>query len=463
MKVLVAVAGMWLLTMTQIASAAVSDAEFQQLKEMFEEALDRISELEQQQAARPAEGQITQANKEPTEASAQITALSQQVADNQAALEQMSWAERIKFSGDFRYRYQTEEKSGLSDAMNIPEADSKRNRQRIRARAALTAEVSETVDAVLGVATGGDDPVSSNQTLGGAGSSKDIKLDLAYFDWQFDENANLYGGKFKNKFVDAADSGFLWDSDWRPEGFDVYYEGDTFYANFLGTWLEADSNSGSSFNYGGQVGATPQVGGAKLDVGVSYFKIKAEGVQCFNAPSDGRGDDCQGNTLVNAMGMVDPMGELYFMDYAPVEIYGVAAFDAATPFGFFFDFAKNVDAKSIPNGPSAGKKLDTAYLAGGYIGKAKKKGEWQVKAYYQEKEADSVLGLLTDSDFAGGGTDSKGFVVQGKYMLSNSTYLAAKYLAGEKLDSNGYDNGSLATSNPFDNDIVQLDVQFKYK
>lgn len=452
MKAIMAATGLAVI-MAMPASAAVSDEEFRQVREMLEQALDRINELEKEQAVVPATAGAT---------GDQATA--EQVAANTAKLDKLSWAERIKVQGDFRYRYQPEETKGLvDDPTNAPLAKETRNRQRIRARAALIADLDENVEVGLGVATGGDDPVSANQTLGGGGSSKDIKLDLAYFDWGFADGANIAAGKFKNHFVDIAKSGFLWDSDWRPEGFDVRYERGMFYATGLGTWLEGDSNVGSSFNYSVQAGMTPKLGETKLNVGAAYTRIKSQDEQCYNSPSDGRGDDCFGNTEVDGMGMVVSGGGLYAMDYTPVQLFASAELPTALPIGVFADFAKNVDAKAIPSGPSAGKKLDSAYLVGASFGKAKKRGEWAVKAYYQEKEADSVLGLLTDSDFAGGGTDSKGFVVKGKYMLTDATYVQASYLSGERLDSNGYENGNAATSNPYDVNVLQLDVQFKYK
>jgi hypothetical protein len=48
-------------------------------------------------------------------------------------------------------------------------------------------------------------------------------------------------------------------------------------------------------------------------------------------------------------------------------------------------------------------------------------------------------------------------------MLTGNTYVEARWLSAERQDSNGYENGDPATSNPFDVDTLQLDVQFKYK
>jgi hypothetical protein len=107
--------------------------------------------------------------------------------------------------------------------------------------------------------------------------------------------------------------------------------------------------------------------------------------------------------------------------------------------------------------------LDEAKAIGFSYGNGKTAKEWQLKLIYQDLDADSILGLLTDSDFGGGGTDSKGYFLRGKYMLTDSTNLALAYFRTERKDSNGVENGSLLTSDPYDVDTLQLDVQFKTK
>ena len=61
----------------------------------------------------------------------------------------------LAWRGDVRYRY---------ESFEIDQKDD-RERNRLRARVALKATVSETVDVVVGLASGSDDPVSTNQTL----------------------------------------------------------------------------------------------------------------------------------------------------------------------------------------------------------------------------------------------------------------------------------------------------------
>jgi hypothetical protein len=164
----------------------------------------------------------------------------------------VSWAERMRWKGDFRYRYENIDEEGKDG----------RNRSRIRARTHLEADLSPTLEVGIGLATGGDDPVSSNQTIGGGGSSKDIKIDLAYFEWSGLSNTSITGGKYSNFLVRPGKKGLRWDGDWRPEGLGLIWDNDTFFVQGLGTWLEGDSKNGTEFAWGVQ-------GGMKLKTGDS--------------------------------------------------------------------------------------------------------------------------------------------------------------------------------------------------
>lgn len=467
MKRLMALMGLILLVNTPLATATVSDTEFQQMQQMLTQALARIKELEQHHET--SMDTRVQPNKSAAASDASI-ATAGQVMANTVRLEKMSWAERVRLNGDFLYRYQYDEGKGFLGGTNSPEPDRSRNRQRIRAHLAVIATLPKDIEVGIGFATGGDSPVSAVQTLGGSGSSKDLQLDLAYFDWQFKQDFHLAMGKIRNRFYRPAGSGLLWDSDWRPEGLDFRYDNDLVYINTLGTWLEGDSNKdGSSFNYGLQAGFKPQLGNTRFNVGVGYWKIKTEGVNCFDAPSSTAGNGaargCFGNTATDGQGalVVGGTPAIYVMGYAPVELYATAEFDTPLPFSVFVDFARNTDAKAIPAGPSQGQKLDTAYAFGASLGSSRQAGDWQFKLTYQDIEADSVLALLTDSDFAGGGTDSKGFKLAGKYMLTEQASLGFTYYHTERQDSNGVENGSSLTSNPFDVNTLQVNVLFKAK
>lgn len=429
MKRVIAATGLAVMLAVPVANAAVSDEDFAAVKQMLEEALNRIGELEKQQAS----GQA------PTAETAT------QVAANTAAIEKMSWAERIKLQGDFRYRYQHGEFNDPATAANGDILDGSRNRNRIRARAAIVATLPEDFEVGLGIASGGDDPVSTNQTLGGGGSTKDINLDMAYFDWTGLENTSIRGGKFKRKLKVVGKSAMQWDSDWRPEGMSVVWDNDTFFAQGLATYLESDSDKDSEFAYILQTGAQAELAGIKLLGGVGYTDIDAEGSECFF-----EGDDfgqCFGNEAIT-----NGSGDLvYANDFEVYNVFGSATFDfAGMPVSVFGDWIKN----------DAADDYDSGFLVGAQLGKLKKKGSWQAKAYFEELQANATIGLLSNSDFGVGGTNGKGFVVSGGYGITDQVAAKFTYYAIENNSDNipAYNGGE-----EFDTEVLQLDLTFKYK
>ena len=390
------------------ASAAATDRqdEIAILKQQVQDILVRIEYLERDSAPQP----IQKAEK-----------------PEKAKLAKADWTDTIKLSGDFRYRYQNDDNDTASD---------ERNRQRIRARPAIVAKIPGNVEVGFGMATGSDDPVSTNQTLGGGGSSKDVKLDLAYFDWEAAEGLDIRGGKFKNPIRRVGGNGLLWDGDWRPEGLSVLYDTGQFFGTVLGAWLESDSKRDDEFAYGLQGGVRTELGGAKLTFGAGYYDIGTAGRDCLFEMGE-----CFGNSI-------NPDGT-YRYDFTEFEAFAEASFKlGGLPSSAFLNGVRNTDADDFDTGWAAGLKL----------GKAKKAGSWQIGYIYQDIEADAVLGLVTDSDFAGGGTDSKGHVFKGAYALSDKVQVKMTYFLTERQDSNGLENGGV----PYDVDTLQLDLAFKY-
>jgi len=411
-----------LLLASPLAGAAVSDAEFQALKDSLAELTRKLGDLEQKLADAKAA--------EPPQA----TATTQAVAAAPAPVAS-SWTETVSLQGDFRYRYE-----------NIdPEGSDKRNRNRIRARAGLVAKPQAGLEIGFGLATGENgDPVSTNQTLGGGGSRKDIYLDLAYFDYDFAPGASLIGGKFRNFYYRPGKQGLLWDSDWNPEGMGVVYEGEVFFANALGTYLDGDSRgsrSGETFVYGGQAGFRLPLGAARLTAGAGYYDLRVEGKQPYYGDVDD--PDFFGNSF-RCGDVNDPQTCVYANDYTELEGFAELAINVVNlPLSLFVDYVTNTDADAF----------DTGWAAGVMLGQAKKKGTWELGYTYQDLEADAVLGLVTDSDFGGGGTDTSGHVLRGGYALSDKTNMAFSYFINE----NGENAGSKR-----DYDRLQLDVNFKY-
>ena len=335
-----------------------------------------------------------------------------------------SWTEAMRWKGDFRYRY---ESFNIEDAPN-------RHRNRVRARAALIADITPTIEVGLGLASGGDDPVSSNQTLGGGGSTKEIRMDLAYFDWSGLSNTHIVGGKFSNYIHRSGKNGLLWDGDWRPEGTGIKWDNGRIFANGLGTWIESDSKKGQSFAYLTQAGFRIPIGdNARLTAGVGYHVFDTKGSDSFF----GDDNDFFGNSF-------NPVTKTYLHNYEELELFADLSFELfGHPSQIFGNFVQN----------QAVNEFDTAFAMGFKYGQAKNKGQWEFGYVYQDLEADSVLGLLTDSDFGGGGTDSKGHVLKGSFAIYKNFNAKFTYFIND-ID--------LKSGEPKDFNRLQLDLSFKY-
>ena len=414
------------------ALAAVSDADIEQMRMQLAAMSQRLENL----AAENAE--LRRNQEQATTAIADVQTSVAEVRSAEIPTAGESWTDRIRLDGDFRYRYENIDAEGSSS----------RDRNRIRARTNVKADLADDVEVGFGLATGGDDPVSTNQTIGGGGSSKNIVLNLAYVDWEAADGLHIFGGKFKNPLMRVGKNSLMWDGDWTPEGFAVAYKRDWFFANALGTYLDSDTRkSNDNFTWGAQIGASGEIGGAKVKGGVAYYSSDTEGhTTNFGDPTDP--GDYFGNTAVEASGL--PCGSTgaacqYLYDYNLTEVFAEAAFEVGGLSTLvFFDYVKNSD-------PSDN---DTGWTAGTKIGQAKDRGEVQFSYYYADKEADSMLGLLTDSDFGGGGTDSKGHWLQLNYGINKTWTIGAQYFINEIDQNSGSER---------DYDRLMIDTQWKWK
>lgn len=336
-----------------------------------------------------------------------------------------NWSDRIRWQGDFRYRYENIDEEGKDS----------RNRSRIRARAAMIAAVAPNLEVGLGIATGSGDPVSTNQTLGDGGSSKELNLDLAYFDWSALENTHILGGKFKNFLYKSGGNGMLWDSDWRPEGTGITWNNDLLFANGLGTWIESDSAKQESFASALQAGVILPLGDKlSLTAGVGYYNFDVAGLNSVF----GDDDDFYGNSF-------EPVTQTYLYNYHEIEVFAEVNFELfSRPLNIFADY---VDNQSVDEN-------NTGYAFGIHYGEAKKKGQWQVSYSYEKLEADAAFGLLTNSDFGIGGTDAKGSILQGSYALHNGINAVLSYYLTEV---------GLTQPEPQDVNRLQAELTFKYK
>ncbi len=326
-----------------------------------------------------------------------------------------NWWEKVKIKGDLRYRHEMIDKEDKDD----------RHRHRVRARLGIFGDVSPYTKVGIQLATGSNDPVSTNQTLDGAFSTKQVGIDLAYFEASHPRlpGLNAKGGKFKNPFFKPGKSELIWDGDWNPEGGVVAFKkksGDfDLTLTGAGFWIDERSSSDDSYIAAGQVVGRLHFNEKKsnLTFGGSIFNyVNAEGFEPFFDQ-----DDAMGNSIVGVVSGEDTV-EVYASGFELVELFGEFTHKfESTPVTVMFDYVTN----------SAADSLNTGWLFGLRVGKAKEPGSWEFRYIYRNLEADAVLGMFTDSDFRGGGTDAKGHEVGGAIQLAAITAFKASYFINE--------------------------------
>ncbi len=345
-----------------------------------------------------------------------------QLLDQFSSTESVSSANQITLKGDFRYRYE------------YIDSESKihRDRERVRSRFAVEASIPNDLKVGFGIATGGDDPVSTNQTLGKGNSTKDLRLDLAYMKWNFSEDAQLLAGKFSNPLYRPQKSSLLWDGDWRPEGIALSWSGEHIFANTIANWIESDSKSDNrTLFWGAQVGSQIEISDIKLTGALAYYDFPTSGKSAFYD------DDFFGNTTVEGR---------YAFDYQLVEIGGDIKFSLLDqPAVIFGNYVRNRDASSNDDG----------WLVGVGLGKVKKAKSWSIKYQYQELESDAVLGLFSDSDFGGGDTGTSGHKLSGALGITSNWSLGFTWFFDNRL---GFADNDPAVQY----DRLQIDAKFKY-
>ncbi len=420
-----------------LAGAATAEAKSDQEKLIEQLLKNQAEQAEQIKALQQQLNTMQQGQAEIKQEQATIKEEQTSLSDSATTFQKAAaWAERVNIHGDLRYRHEYFNVEGAKD----------RNRQRIRARVGLTAKLTDTVDLGFQLATGSMDPVSTNQTLSGAFSSKDVWVDLAYFDWHPTgaPGLNVIGGKMENPFYVAAKTELLWDSDLRPEGMALTYKRDfdrgSLFANAGGFWVTERGGDSDTYMLGAQFGGSIEFCETSKFTG-------AIGLYDYD-DVEGRtpvfGGDFFGNRS-RFMNIADATTPLVFNEnFTQVEAIGELAFKLReVPVKVFGNYVKNTAADS---------DYDEGWLAGFEIGSSDPR-HWKFKYNYRDLERDAVFGTFSDSDFIGGGTDGKGHEVGIGYQVNKRVAVGASYFNNDAM---------MSTRNPIDFERVMLDVKFKF-
>jgi len=348
--------------------------------------------------------------------------------------EKTNWFDRISLSGDFRYRHEVaRDKDPANDDKGT------HNRQRIRARVQLDAQVNDEFTATIRIASGSSSaPTSTNQTLEDKFSEKDLWLDEAFLTYSplRLSGFSALAGKMPRPFIAVGKNQLIWDNDVTFEGMAVNYlvplgSRTELGFNGGGFWLEEDWSTSATDQYlwGFQALLNQELGKlGDVTAGASYYDfVHVEGMTGYNS-----GNTESSGALVNDYNLLELFAEWSTrLGALPVALYG--------------SWVNN-------RGTVSGQNEDTGYLFGIKVNKADQPGTWQAGYQYRDVEKDAVVGYFTDSDFVGGGTTglasggigSSGHKITCAYQLAKYVQAAATcFLADQKTDTRDYAYNSL--------------------
>jgi hypothetical protein len=335
------------------------------------------------------------------------------------ALAQSSWTDSIEFGGDTRVRFESIDAEGSAQ----------RDRSRFRARFGLEAKPSDDIKLVFRLATGDGSPVSTNVTMDGGFSGKDILVDRAYVDWRINESWNVHAGKIKSPWFRPGGSPMLWDSDLNPEGIALHGKNGAFFGSLAALSVEERSSADDSLLLTAQGGWQGEISDAgSLTAGLGYYSYtNARGQTPFyNGSPNGNTVDAAGNYL-SGFRLVELFAEYKTkLNDMPLTVYA--------------DVVRNSDAS---NGEDLGWSVGATLSA----------GKMQYGYAWLDIEADAVVGTFSDSNFGGGETDAHGHFMRAKYAIRDNVDFGATLIINER---GGFSGPAL------DYDRVMLDVEFSF-
>jgi hypothetical protein len=430
------------------AKGSATKAEIQEIQAQMQALTDRLNRLETANTVLQTENEQLKVTVDRRDAEidylkAQTKDLREEsaVAANDAdKVRGADWATRIKGRGDLRYRHESIDPERVVSGDDEDAAD--RYRHRIRARLGFDYKVTDNVKGTLLFATGGDDPRSSNQTLGGAGTRKSIGVDLAFVDWRFMNGGDVILGKQSYPQWRPGQSLFF-DGDFNPEGGAVKFERGMLFGSAYGWWLTEQYNSNPTAEntdanlFGAQLGVKFPLLGGETVLAVHYFDC---GACQDNSPLYANSGN--GNTTYTLAGSTT---NLLRYDYQILELSGQMGTTVfGQPLSLWADYAQNM---------AADVEYDTAYGIGVLLGKASNAKTWEAGVAYQSLDKDALFAQIVDSDFGDGRTDSEGWFLKGGYAPVKNVTLNATYF----INTLNKDVGT-----ELDYSRLQLDLNYKF-
>jgi len=320
------------------------------------------------------------------------------------------WVSSVRLYGDFRGRFEQQ------NADNAAYFD--RNRYRYRLRLGLTTTLADNLEVGLRLASGnpltrpgaaggalvGGSPITANQDLNSLSTRKFLWIDAAYAKWSPIKNSNwsLSGtiGKMDNPFVLST---MIWDPDIAPEGAALQFaynfnENHALKGNG-GIFVLDELNQGYN---GTVVGAppAPRSHDPYMFGAQALFESKwtpefetSIGLAVFSIDSK---DALTSQSLFYNGGNSRVPGGFLKYDFNPIIGTASATYKLDSFPMYVGKFPIKLSGEYM-NNPGAAANNE-GYRLGLSLGKAGKKGQWELNYRYQRLEADAWFDALVDDD-----------------------------------------------------------------
>lgn len=327
-------------------------------------------------------------------------------------------------------------------------------------------------------------PTSTLQNMGTFSSKFSLVLDQAYLKLTPSDWLTVSGGRIPNPFfvgtvgniytgtlrggphtiptAGVVHTDLLWDVDLNFEGLAVNIHPWTKEDRTLKPFLNAGVFPLQQVNqsetvkardkwfYGAQAGVewTPENTDTTVRVGVGFYDFRnisgvrnpAFGDTLFNQTATLFRQ--KGNSLFNIDNDGNPTTNLWALaaDYRIANLTMVADYSKHKPIHIIgaLDFVRNVgydeDRILARTGQSIKPEIN-AYQARLTVGYPviSERHQWQVLGFYRRSERDSMLDAFTDSNYLLGGTNHKGYTIQGLYGVAHNTWLGLRYMSYDHI------------------------------
>jgi len=365
-----------------------------------------------------------------------------------------SWLDELKIYGDARVRYESffnqklvrlDGLGGGATAVAPRYAKiQERNRFRYRLRLGMKATAGD-FQATLrlasgenqGGANGNGDPISTNSTFDITDSKKPVYIDQANIAWNPSSlsEVTFVGGKMENPFYYSP---MTFDGDWTPEGFaevvvvPIDSELELFFTaaqiaieeRSRGTGQMASGNAHDIFLFGEQFGADWKIIDKTLGWKPAVALYSFDGLNRAPITLPSAGNPLHGVSGTAGAAVREAMNTVVFNNQVSVGIID------GLPITIYGDYMQN-----LANSDQGNDGMNTGWYVGIKLGKAKKKGQWEIGYWYEELGANAFLDAVTDSDFGYGGTNNKGHIIKTVYAITDFFTLGGSLWIIENMDN----------------------------